>query len=380
MLHPRLTPIGKTPGGADSVWLAEIGPYGAFGDLRFTTRWGQAASGMFEASFTMPLPADFAHHLLRRGTQVELMCGGYRVGSPLVLAQPVRGGGLDDPWELTATGVGAEVTGESTWYAFDGTGVPTNNPQVAIDTALAVSPHPLPWAGRDVTVPNIAFGGAGADDLPFTIGGLLSGIADANGNRWGVGNDNLVRFINEPTTPTYMTTPDVSRLGVADDDFASIVRTVYVDASTGDLGYKTSTNAVTEDAYGRREYLFDATALGPISGVDAQNLGNGFLARAKGRMGWLDNLTLTSNQLLTMGGQNASLLRVAEQVGTGLMVRLHGVFDDLLAYTGATYLDLIMGQADYVDGAQDITLTPLGFVARDLSSIQEEVTAAVFAA
>ena len=88
MLHPKLTGLDGT-----SLWLASIGPYGAWGDLTYQTRWDVGACGMYEASWTMPLPAQFEHNLLRRGTLVELMDGPYRVGSPLVLSEPSVGSG-----------------------------------------------------------------------------------------------------------------------------------------------------------------------------------------------------------------------------------------------------------------------------------------------
>jgi hypothetical protein len=70
----------------------------------------------------------------------------------------------------------------------------------------------------------------------------------------------------------------------------------------------------------------------------------------------------------------ADLSKVAEDVGTGCMVRLHGIFDDLLETTGNTWLDIIIGEAKYADGAQTIDLSPLGLAARDLASVVEAVT------
>lgn len=372
MLHPKLTSLDGR-----EVWLAEIGPFGAWSDLKLTFRWGQSACGLFDASWSMPLPSEFSHPLLRRGTLVSFMDGAAQVGSQAVLAQPARGGGYGQPWQLTATGVATEVTGDASWFAFNGSSAATADAQVAVDAAIT---NGLPWAGRDPSVPAGVFGGAGASDIPFTIGGLLSGIGDRDNKRWGVGSDGLVRFMSDPTTPTLQVTPDVVSLGVADDDYASVVRTVRIDSTSGLPGYTISpaSPSLVEQKFRRREYLFDTTDLGPISGATAQALGDGFLAKAKGRMGWLDKVSVTTNELLTMGGVPANLLTAAEQVGTGLMVRVHGMFDDLVDFTGTPYLDLVMGQADYVEGSEVLDLAPLGFVARDLASVQEEVSGEVF--
>jgi hypothetical protein len=75
-----------------------------------------------------------------------------------------------------------------------------------------------------------------------------------------------------------------------------------------------------------------------------------------------------------MGGVPADLSKVAEDVGAGCMVRLQGIWSDLLEFTGQTWLDIVIGQAQYVDGAQTIQLSPIGLAARDLASVVEEVT------
>ena len=158
MLHPRLTPIGGTLGGSTSAWLASVGPYGAWSDLTITTRWGQGASGMYEATWQMALPAGFSHPLLRRGTQVELMDGPYRLGSSLILAEPGVGTGLGDPWTLTATGVGREVEGESAFYALDSSGNTTTIATTAVDKipddgVLAVTIEPSGGSDQPTTDP-----------------------------------------------------------------------------------------------------------------------------------------------------------------------------------------------------------------------------------
>jgi hypothetical protein len=118
----------------------------------------------------------------------------------------------------------------------------------------------------------------------------------------------------------------------------------------------------------------DATKLGAINTSDAQNLADGILAKSKGRLAWGNSMTLTSNEILTAGGVPASLPKVREDVGNGCMVRLHGLFDDLLETTGATYLDVILGEAKLVDGAQAIDLSPLGLAPRNLAAVVESIT------
>lgn len=366
MLHPRLTPLD----GSRSQFLAEIGDYGSWSDLTWTTRYGSGACGMYEVSWTMPLPPDFDHPLLRRGTIVELMDGPYRVGSPLILSQPGRGAGFDQPWTLTATGVGREVEGASSWYCDDGAGNTTTVASDAIDSAIA---NGLPWVGYDATVPTFAFGDA---DSLQTIGSLLTSIGDAVGQRWGVDRDSIVGFKSDPTEPAYHVTPGAALLGTADDDYASVVKVRYADDVTHALATAVApaSPSAVELRFGRREFPVDVTSLGEIPAATAQGFADGILAKSKGRLAWTNGLTLTSNELLTSGGVPANLTKAAEDVGTGCMVRLHGVWGDLLESTGQTWLDVIIGEAKPSPDGQTIDLNPLGLAPRDLAAVVESVT------
>lgn len=374
MLHPRLTPVGSTVGGTDSRFLATFGTYGAWSDLSFTTRWGDGACGVFEASWTMPLLPGFSHPLLRRGTIVELMDGPYRVGSPLVMSEPAVGTGLDDPWQITCTGIGREVEGTNSYYAWDPFLNATAVASTAVDQAIA---RGLRWAGRNANIPTIAYGASSLTDQPNTIGSLLNAVAVSQSKRWGVGQDNIVALLDDPTAPTYQVTPGAAALGTADDDYASVVYVRYLSSASGlyTTAFSPASTPAVETRYARREYTTDAPVkLGPISAASAQAIADGIYAKAKGRLAWTNSLTLTSNEILNSGGVPANLSKLAEDVGNGCMVRMQGVFDDLLDFNGQTWLDIIIGEAKYVDGAQTIELSPLGLAARDLAAIVEEVS------
>jgi hypothetical protein len=367
VVHPRLTPLGDT----NPTWLAAIGTYGSWGDLSWTTRWGEGACGMFEASWTMPLPADFEHPLLRRGSLVELMDGPYRIGSPLILSEPTRGSGVDTPWQFTATGIGREA---EDFLALDGSGNTNNQGQTVVDQAIARG-----WriAGRDSSIPaGGASSGATTDEL-MSVAAVLTTLAHyVLVGRWGVGQDNLVRWLSDPTTPTWHVTPDVASLGTADDDYATAVYVRYINSAGGALATVTSSASAadTQTLFGRREFPVDVTPAaggpGPMATSTAQNIADSILARVKGRLNWTNGLTLTSQELLSNGGVPADL----STVEAGQMVRIHGVFSDLLTYNGQTWLDIIIGETKYTDGAQTIDVSPLGLAARDLAKVVEEVT------
>lgn len=354
--------------GAD---VRTIGPLGAWGDLSWITRYGESPCGMYEVSWTMPLPPDFEHPLLRRGTRVELMDGPWRIGSSLILTEPARGTGFSDPWQFVAQGVGREVVGENSWYAVDGSWAPTTTASTAIDRALG---NGLAWEGYAANVTAATPTVVPENEL-VTIGALMSMIGDRDGTRWGVGQDDYAKFISDPTTPTYHVVPGAAALGVADDNYATFVIVNYVDSTSHAHARVTApaTTSAVETRYGRREYVVDLTDRGEISAASAQSRADGILALTKGRLGWVNGLTLTSQKLLTSGGVPANLAQVSEQVGDGIMVRLHGIFDDLLETNGHTWLDIIIGEAKYADGSDMIDLNPLGMVATDFAAVIEDV-------
>jgi hypothetical protein len=352
--------------------VSEIGTYGTASDLSFTTRWGEGACGMYEASWSMPLPPDFHHPLLRRGTLVEVTNGPWALGSRLVLSEPAKGTGLADPWQLTATGVGREVEGDNAFTAFSlVTGDSTSIPSAAVDFAVSAG-----WQvdGRAASVPTSAIGGTTTPEELMTVGSLLSAAAESTSRRWGVGQDNLVFLASDPATPTYQVMPGAAALGTTDTDYASVVWLRYLDSAT--MTYKSvyAQNTQTEARFGRKEYIRNLIGAGAVSTATAQAWADGIMARVKGRLGWTNGLTLTSEEILTMGGMPADLSKVAEDVGSGCMVRLHGIWSDLLEFTGQTYLDVIISEARYVDGAQTIDLSPQGLAPRDLAAVVEAVT------
>lgn len=351
--------------------LYEIGPYGTWGDLSWITRWGEGSCGMYEASWTMPLPTDFEHPLLRRGSLAEITDGPWRTGSPLVLSQPIRGASIREPWKLKATGIGRDVEGDHSFYAFDGTGAATAVPSSAVDTAITNG-----WriAGRHASVPTFAIGATSTTEQLNTVGQLLNATGKQFNVRWGVTQENIVSFLNDPTTPAYQVVPDAAALGTEDGDYASVVWVRYLNSATSTYATVFAVDTPTTGQFGRKEYAFDATPLKGISTATAQAFADGVLAQSKGRLAWANGLTLTSQELLTIGGAPADLKKASEDVGNGCMIRLHGIFSELLEFTGQTWIDIIGGQANYTDGALTIGIDPLGMAAHDMAAIFEAIT------
>lgn len=346
------------------TWAHSLGTYGTVSDLTWATHWGTGACGMYEASWTMPLPVDYYNPLLRRGQLVEIHSSQWRIGSSLLLAEPVPGAGLDQPWQFTATGVGRDVEGPNSWLCFDGSANTTAVATTAVDRAIADG---LQWGGRDATVPSTVYGNSTTTDQLNTLGDLLTGIANRDNTRWLVGQNNQVGFLADPTTPTWHIVPNTTALGTADDDYATVVYVRYSDSTTGTfLTAKAPASAsATQTRFGRKEIAIDQTALGPISAATAALIAAGILAKYGGRLNWVGGMDLNSQEILSAGGAPADL----SVVEAGQMVRLHGEFPDLLETTGLTYVDVILGDVKWTAGAQSISLTPMGFAARDLAAV-----------
>jgi hypothetical protein len=328
---------------------------------------------MYEASWTMPLPADYQNPLLRRGTLVELMDGSYRVGCPLIMSEPAVGSGLEDPWTFVATGIGREVEGDNSYYSqrisdSETTAVPSE----AVDFAIAEG-----WrvTGRLSSVPTSAIGGTAITDELMSVGSLLNAAGDSTSKRWGVGGDNYVFLTADPTTPTYHVTPGAVALGTTDEDWASTVKVRYTDSTTGKFTTVTAVNTQTNTRFGKRTYGVNLTGQAAMSAATAQGFADGILANYKGRLGWTNGFTVTSNQITNAGGVPADLSILAEDVSKGCMARIHGIWSDLLEFTGQTWLDVVIGQAKLVDGGTTIQLDPLGVAPRDLAAVVESVTA-----
>lgn len=348
------------------TWGHSLGTYGTVTDLTWTTRWGAGACGMYEASWSMPLDADDESGPFRRGQLAEIHDGPWRIGSSLVLSEPVPGDGLDQPWQFTATGLGREVEGNPGWPCLDGSGNTSASATVVIDQAIADG---LQWAGRDATVPSAVFGSGATTEPLNSMGSLFDAIGDSTNTRWGVWQNNEVGFLADPTTPSWHVVPGSSALGTADDDYATVVYVRYADSATGTFqtAKAPASPSATEARFGRKALMLDQTNLGPITATAAGNIAAGVLANYGGRLNWVGSLTLTSQELLSPGGVPADL----SLVEAGQMMRLHGEFPDLLETPGETWVDIVIGQATWTAGAPTISLTPLGAAARDLASVIE---------
>lgn len=325
-------------------WLNDIAKSGEL-------KWSHAAAGgCKDASFKMDLPPTYSHSALQRGKIVEI-----RHGSPNAWQGFIADIDVEDGWTVNCLGLSA--LGKD-YLCFDSGMNTTSTPNTAIDQAIA---RGLPWT-RPNTVSGIAFAAGDTTTQLNYLGDLLDAWGNSRGRRWGVNAAGEVYGADDPTTPTWYLTPGVGRFGLADDEYASHLFVRYLASGSGYATVAVS-DPVAAAKFGRREYPVDATSRGIMSGTDAFDLGAGLLAKGKARQGYTNGVTVSKSQLITPGGTPACLPLVQAQQ----MVRAFGVPDE----QGQTvpYVDWVIGETSLEAGSDQITLTPVGLVARTLGDV-----------
>lgn len=332
------------------VWLDTIA---TVADLQTSTTW---PGGCAEASWAMDLGPDNTPPALARGALVEIMDGLTRTWVGL-LSEPDRG----DGWTLNARGLASEAV---SYLCIDSNGNPTSIPDTAIDRAIL---RGLPWT-RPASVSNVRFSVADTTTNLNRLDLLLNAYAESVGKQWAVFADGAVQVAANPTVPTWVLSPGAGVMGVADDDYVSVIYARYVTAVAGTPPAPSAwaTTVVADpNAVGRRERALDLTPLGVMTQSRATSLAQARLDQGKARRGWTNGLEAAATDLWTLGGIPARLCRVK----AGDMLRIHGVLDAQGNLDVGVSIDVVLGEVKYTDGADTITLNPVGLVDRDLESV-----------
>lgn len=327
--------------------MSAVGPWG---DLQ----WSTDERGCKDASWGISLPRGRRTSRLYRGALVEVSLG------PEVLWSGV----LDEPdWpggEMRAKGLSYMAEG---FLARDGLGAPTSTPSVAVDRAIDEG-----WpVTRGDSIPTAAF--TAEADGSNTVGALLESQADQLGQFWSVRADRVLRMEVADAAMTWHITPGVVDLGNASDEYASAIHITFLNPG-GLVTFTTRSNAAALARFGPKEVSLDLTSLGNITLAQAEDYGDGLLAKGAGRLGWTSAIEVTADELLSAGGVRAVLPAVRSLQG----VRIHALYDDLQYLDGRTYLEVNIGSTSYVAESGVLTIGPLGSVAQTLSEAISELT------
>lgn len=325
-------------------WLEAVAPYG---DVQTTWAWGSDGGGLGSVEWQMDVAYDFDHPALRRGARVEVMDGAQRVGQA-TLGEPGR---TDAGRSFSAIGVYRQA---ENFLCFDADLETTTVADTAIDEAHSrgcvlrrdESITTNPMNTDDVT-----------EGLNY-LGPLLTSVAVETGQRWWVDADCFIHMDDDQTTPTWHVVPGVSDPGTADDQYASALFGRY--RSGADVLTATTKDEAAAQRWGDAEFGVDLTPFGSISEARADNRLAGLLKRGKSRLTFTDRLEVDANQLLTAGGRPASL----SMVRGGHVVRVYGLSAYSQWLDGKSWLDFVIGEAIWANGADTVTIAPVDLASR----------------
>lgn len=321
-------------------WLSTIGAYSPI-----TVEYGP--HGSEAASWEMN--ADLRHTYLRGNVAVDIYDGGICIWSG-TLIEPSSDG------KYRAKGAWHDAEG---LYPMDGSGNLTTNIDLALFHSI-ITRAELNWT-QLASISNVEWASSATTDM--TLADLFDRYAAENALRWWVTPQRAIAFGADPTTPLWLVPHAVAGRGLtpAEDEFYTHLRGRYLDAG----GVYRTTEIGSADAaavFGRRVQLIDLSELGNTTSTRANSVLTGMLLKSGARMGWGEGLELAHGQITTTGGTAAAL----NQITSLQMVRLAGTVDASRPYIFRGYTDIVLDTVRYTDGAQTISLTPMGYAPRTL--------------
>lgn len=329
------------------------------GDLKYTFTWGSTGGGLQSIEWSMPLPVGYTHPALRKGALVELMAGPVTLGWAS-LTEPDR-----DEWTFTADGLYRMAEQIA---AVDSAGAPSTSSATVI-TEAAARGWPLAGGGVGGSLSTASEG----DSIGNYLSDVLNAYCAANGKRWWVDSERVVRVGDDPTTVSLALLPGTPGMPIADDDYASKLYGRYVSAVTDGepsaWGFASSSDPVAAARWGREEFIVDLTPLGLITGTTASTQLAAMLAAGRARPAFARAVELVRGQVTTLGGTAPELWHVAAMVGSGVKVRHHGVLDSEGAPSFGGSLEWVAGSATHDVSARKLTLAPIGLAPRTLSQV-----------
>lgn len=324
------------------TWLTSIEP--SWGDLELTWRWPY---GCYQAEWSMLLKPGQRPTAIERDVPVEVYEDGWLIWA----------GTLPEPdWsasEFVAQGYARQAEGVP---ALTDTGT-TSTPDAAID--YAIGQGWVSWS-RPSSISSTPLTAGDETATSNGLNELLDAWSDEAGQRWYVTPDRVVRKASDPTSPSFLIHPDADVLGVASEAVARTLVGEWNDAA-GNL-------QITIVGSGRPIQIVDLIKRGVADSGRATTVLTNMLAKTGALGGWTNGLTLTRDQITTLGGVHPHLGHVGELVAGGCMIRLLGQADPRGV---EMHTDVVVGEAIWDVEGRTITLNPVGMAARDFPSIVE---------
>lgn len=303
-----------------------------------------ADGGCGEGSFDLSVSPTLAASALRPGTAVEFLLGLTQVYAGLVVDYDRSAG------RVVTRGLAAAAYD---YMSLDGVSDPTRNTETAVSEAQA--------RGWPVFLMTGTFGVAvGEAGPPVPVGDLLTDYAGQTVRRWGVDEYARCYMRSDPTVPKWMVAPGVAAMGTTTEGLVSHYVARYFDGTDNQTAIIAHPKA---DQLPHVEQIVDLTDRGTLGIMEVSALVGGMFALNPTAWQWTSGVTVTRDQLTTIGGTSAALA----DVRGGDMVRIRGMASMGLA--GGSTIDVVIGKTRYTAGDEVIYLEPVNTAPRTLSDV-----------
>lgn len=343
----RATIASDLAAGGDRLWLDQLA--NVQGLVHQTTYPG----GDSQATWQMTLDFKAQHRAWLYGRKIGLACG----------ADFTWHGNLDNPvrgttWQMTAIGTAAQAKQYVALAATSGNALNLNE---VVDAAIA---RGLQFS-RPAALSTMSSTAATVPSASIKIDEALDQVAAAQTTEtyWQIDTNGVMSMGAAPTTPTYILYAMQPGGGRNLDGFITDAFVVYQSAS----GVITTVQrSAASRPFGRFEDIDDETTLGLIPATQAQNLGDGYLARNSARAKFTEPFTVTAGQLTNMGGQAVDLATVR----AGFLANVVFLDPDSAGETALGPISqVLIGATSYDWDAGILTLTPVYSAQDDLTAL-----------
>lgn len=226
MSHPHVL--------VDGTWVDMLYPAA---DLKHSTGWyieekvegSPAPSGALRASITLSCPDDMQASWLLPGKSFKIYSHTGGLMSSWITTEPERG---DRTITLHAEGIGHKLKDWPALYKPALVELPSFVPNDAVDYAQNFLGAPFGRYGVDLGSTPLVINNSGHVTDLLT---LLTRAAIQQGKRLHVDKYGAITYQANPTTPTWMMTPQSDYFGTADDQFLSVLRGFYLNAEAAEF-------------------------------------------------------------------------------------------------------------------------------------------------